>query len=184
MNDIHKMPKDTAHIYIDANNLYQNSRNYFDWRLDYKKFYTFLVEKYKTENVYLFIGHIPEYYWLYKKLRRIGFKLVFKEITRDSTGKAKGNCDADMAHTITKDFYEKGVLKKMPYKAVVVTADGDFASTIKFLRNNNALEIVLAPCPPYVRFKNGKVVKPLSFLIRKLDIDIEHLDIYQDLIKK
>ena len=173
-----------TYIYIDANNLHQNVRNYFDWRLDYKKFYIFLTEKYKTENAYLFIGHIPEYYWLYKKLRHIGFQLVFKEITRDEQGNTKGNCDADMAHTITKDFYEKGVLKKQPYKAVLVTADGDFASTIKFLRDRNALEIVLAPCPPYQTLLNGRTIKPLSFLIRKLNVDIEHIDIYADIVKK
>ena len=168
------------YIYIDANNLYQNARNYFGWRLNYTKFYTWLVEKYKTENIYLFIGHIPEYYWLYKKLQRIGFRLVFKEITRDNTGKAKGNCDADMAHTITKDFYEQGVLKKQLYKAVLVTADGDFASTIKFLRDKDALEIVLAPCPDVVILPNGNEQKPLSFLIRNLNIKIEYLHRHRD----
>ena len=44
-----KQQKHNVYVYIDGNNLYQNARNYFDWRLDYKKFYTFLVEKYETE---------------------------------------------------------------------------------------------------------------------------------------
>ena len=87
-----------------------------------------------------------------------------------------------MAHTITKDFYEKGVLKKQPYKAVLVTADGDFASTIQFLRDRNALEIVLAPCPPYIQLKSGRVVKPLSFLIRNLNIRIEYISRYKKIV--
>ena len=173
-----------TYIYIDANNLYQNIKNYFGWRLDYKKFYIFLTEKYKTKEVYLFIGYLPEYSWLYKKLETIGYTLIFKEITRDNAGKVKGNCDADMAHTITKDFYEKGVLKKQPYKAVLVTADGDFASTIQFLRDRNAFEIVLAPCPPYQKLSRNKTIRPMSYLIRKLRVPIEYLDIYADAVKK
>ena len=172
-----------TYIYIDANNLYQGIRYYFDWHLDYKKFYTFLVEKYKTETVYLFIGHAPEYYWLYKKLRRIGFQLVFKEITKDEQGNIKGNCDADMVLQIVQDYYENKT-NNINTKAVLVTADGDFASTIQFLRDRNAFEIVLAPCPPYIQLKSGRVVKPLSFLIRKLNIDIEHIDVYADTVKK
>ena len=173
-----------TYVYIDANNLHQNIKNYFDWRLDYKKFYIFLTEKYKTNNVYLFIGYLPEYSWLYKKLEIIGYTLIFKEITRDNTGKVKGNCDADMAHTITKDFYEQGVLKKQPYKAVLVTADGDFASTIQFLRDRNAFEIVLAPCPPVAYFPSGKKYNPMSNLIRKLRVPIIYISKYQTRLKR
>ena len=50
-----------TYIYIDANNLYQGIRYYFNWRLDYKKFYVFLTEKYKTENAYLF-------YWTHSRV--------------------------------------------------------------------------------------------------------------------
>ena len=168
-----KRHKQGVYAYIDANNLYQNAQNYFDWRLDYKKFYIFLTEKYKTQQVYLFIGHLPEYDWLYKKLERIGYTLVFKEITKDNTGKVKGNCDADMAHTITKDFYEKGILRKKPYKAVIITADGDFANTI-----------VLAPCPPVAYFPSSKKYNPMSNLIRKLRVPIIYISKYQTRLKK
>lgn len=170
-----------TYIYIDANNLYQGIRYYFNWRLDYKKFYIFLTEKYKTENVYLFIGHAPEYYWLYKKLRCIGFQLIFKEITKDAQENIKGNCDADMVLHIVKDYYENKI-NNINTKAVLVTADGDFASTIKFLRDRNAFEIVLAPCPPYIQLKSGRVVKPLSFLIRNLNIRIEYISRYKKIV--
>ena len=175
-------PKNTTYVYIDANNLYQGIRYYFDWRLDYKKFYTFLMEKYRAENVYLFIGYIPEYYWLYKKLQRIGFRLIFKEITKDEQGNIKGNCDADMVLQIVQDYYENKI-NNINAKAVLVTADGDYASTIKFLRDRDALEVVLAPCSPYIRVAK-KTHRPLSFLIRKLRVPIIYISKYQTRLKK
>ena len=69
-------------------------------------------------------------------------------------------------------------------KAVLITADGDFASTVKFLRDNTALEIVLAPCPPVAYFPSGKKYNPMSYLIRKLRVSIEYVDIYTDSIKR
>lgn len=175
--------KNNTHIYIDANNLYQGVRHYFDWRLDYKKFYIFLTERYKTDKVYFFIGYLPEYKWLYWKLQKLGFQLVFKEITKDIHGDTKGNCDADMVLKIVRNYYENK-MENVNIKAVLVTGDGDFASTIQFLKEKNALEIVLAPCPPLQTLPNSRVVKPMSFLIRKLNVDVEHLDIYKDIIKK
>ena len=163
-----------VNVYIDANNLYQNVRLHLEWRIDYQKFYTFLKHKYHFQKAYLFIGYIEKNKGLYDKLRQIGFTLVFKETIPvynkiNDKQEIKGNCDADMVLHIVKDYYESKI-RGIHCKAVVVTADGDFASTIKFLRDRDALEIVLAPCRE----------KYLSILIRKLNIKIDYLYQHQN----
>ena len=168
-----KPSKEKTNVYIDGNNLYQSIWLNLGWKMDYQKFYTFLKHKYHFQNAYLFIGYVEKNKRLYNKLEQIGFTLVFKEtipVYNEANNKheIKGNCDADMVLHIVRDYYENKI-QGVHCKAVVVTADGDFASTIKFLRDRDALEIVLAPC--------GE--KHLSILIRKLNIKINYLSYYK-----
>lgn len=164
-----KQVKEKIYIYIDANNLYQNVKTHLGWSIDYQKFYTFLKHRYNFQEAYLFIGYIEKNKWLYDRLQQIGFTLVFKETIpvynkANNQHEIKGNCDADMVLNIVRDYYENK-MQGVYCKAVIVTADGDFASTIRFLRDENALEIVLAPCKEQY----------LSILIRKLNIRIDYL---------
>ena len=71
-------------------------------------------------------------------LQKAGYILIFKPIILDGEKKPKGNCDADLVlHTILeKDNYDK---------AVIITSDGDFYSLIRYLYENNKLEMVLSP---------------------------------------
>jgi len=71
-------------------------------------------------------------------LQKAGYILIFKPIILDGEGKAKGNCDADLVlHAL---------LEREKYdKAVIVTSDGDFYSLVRYLRENNKLEMVLSP---------------------------------------
>ena len=178
------MTNHTTYIYIDGNNLYQNMKQYSGWRLDYKKFYIFLTEKYQAEKIYLFIGYMVEYRRLYRKLEKMGYVLIFKEIIKDHRGNVKGNCDPDMVLQIVQDYYENK-MAKIQTKAVLVTADGDFASTIKFLKDRDALKVILAPCPPSVKLSTGKRMKPVSYLIRKLyNAPITYLSQYEKRLKK
>ncbi len=96
---------------------------------------------------------------LYDCLTEIGFTLVFKEVTYDSEGKIKGNCDADLVLSTVCNFYEKQF-----NKAIVVSSDGDYASLIKFLKYKNTFHTLLSPHPK------------CSFLLRKLNISIVYLD--------
>lgn len=73
----------------------------------------------------------------------------------------KGNCDGDMVLQIVKDMYEQG----KNYKAVIVSADGDFASTIKLLQERQSLEMVLSPCKE----------NHLSIFIKKLNVPIDYV---------
>ena len=98
--------KQNVFVYIDGNNLYKNIKKYFEWSLDYEKFYIFLTEKHKANEIYLFIGYIEQNKALYKYLSSIGYALVFKETIPDEQGNIKGNCDGDMILHIVRDYYE------------------------------------------------------------------------------
>ncbi len=143
--------------YIDGANLHRGVKS-LGWDLDYKRFRVWLSDKYDIKNAYLFLGLIPKHKELYKYLQEAGFTLVFKEVTYDDGGKAKGNCDADLVFQATSDFYEKKFSK-----VVVVTSDGDYACLVDFLRKKESLLAVISPS------------KKCSYLLRKLNIPILYL---------
>ena len=52
-----KKPLNCNHAYIDGANLYRGTvKN--GWRIDYGKFYTWLVEKHHVKRAYIFMGYI------------------------------------------------------------------------------------------------------------------------------
>lgn len=125
------------YAFIDAQNVHRGIKS-LGWKIDWVKFRKYLKEKYSVETAYLFIGFIQSNQDLYSELQKAGYILIFKPIIMDGEGKAKGNCDADLVlHTILeKDNYDK---------AVIITSDGDFYSLVRYLYENNKLEMVLSP---------------------------------------
>jgi len=155
------MKKEQSNIaYIDAANLYNGIVSQ-KWKLDYKRFRIWLSEKYGVKLAYLFIGLVPKNKNLYTKLQEDGYTLVYKEVIYDGAGKPKGNCDADMVLSATRDYYENKF-----GKAVIVTSDGDYASLIKFLNDGGKLETVLSPA----------VEKKCSILIKRTGVPITYLN--------
>ncbi|MDO8752150.1 MAG: NYN domain-containing protein [Candidatus Wolfebacteria bacterium] len=134
------MKKDRNNFaYIDGANLYGGIAN-VGWKLDYARFRVWLSEKYDVDRAYVFIGLIPKYKDLYKYLQESGFTLVFKEVVYDGEGKPKGNCDADLVLQAARDTYEKKF-----DKAVIVSSDGDYASLVKFLMEQEKFKTILSP---------------------------------------
>lgn len=123
--------------FIDAQNVYKGVER-LGWRLDWKRFRIYLSEKYGVTQAYFFVGYIPENVRMYDLIRRCGYTIIFKQITRDVHGDVKGNIDADLVlHSlITKDVYDK---------AVIVSSDGDYESLVRYLYNNQKLKTVLSP---------------------------------------
>lgn len=156
------IPKENNFAYIDAANLYEGAEA-LGWKLDYKKFRVWLRDKYNVANAYLFIGFISKYKNLYTYFQESGFILIYKEITYDGIGKVKGNCDSSLVLKATRDFYEKQYSK-----AVIVSSDGDYAELVDFLKEKNALKIVISP--------NNKC----SYLLRKQNIPLTYLDDSKD----
>lgn len=124
------------YAYIDTQNVNLAVRE-CGWKLDWKKFYVYLREKYKAKKAYLFMGYLYKHRKLYKKMKIMGYTLMFKEISRISD-EIKGNVDAELVLQCATDIQEYN-------KAIIVTNDGDFACLAKFLYGKNKLQCVLSP---------------------------------------
>lgn len=53
--------------YIDGANLHRGVIS-SGWRLDYRRFRVWLMDKYGVEKVYMFVGMIPKYADMYARL--------------------------------------------------------------------------------------------------------------------
>lgn len=143
--------------FIDGANLHKAIEK-DGWVLDYARFRIWLKEKHKVKHAYLFMGYIPKYADLYKKLEGEGYILIFKEVVNGFDGQAKGNCDADLVFEMTKGYFENTY-----DRAVLVSSDGDYARLVNFLYENDRLKIILSPsnyCSRLLR----KMNPPITFL--------------------
>jgi len=143
-----------TNIYIDGNNLYRSAKE-LGFNIDYKRLRGWLSQKYNANNIYLFIGLVPEKVKFYEYLQSCGYILVFKQTV--SVGeKIKGNCDAELVLKTTSDFYTKSF-----DKCILITGDGDFGCLVEFLKENNSIEQVIAPdenkCSILLKNKNIEI---------------------------
>ena len=136
------------YTFIDGQNLNLGVQS-MGWKLDWKRFRTYLTEKYNVSTAYIFIGYIPENQKLYASLQKAGYVLIFKPVLPDKDGKVKGNVDADLVLQAMIDFTQYG-------KAIIVTSDGDFYSLVRYLYEHQKLLKVLSP-----------YVKTCSVLLKK-----------------
>lgn len=143
-----------VNIYIDGNNLYRGAKE-LGFEINYKKFRGWLRQKYKPQNVYLFIGLVPGRIKFYEHLQECGFILIFKQ-TISVDGRIKGNCDAELVLKTVSDFYTKSF-----NSCILITGDGDFGCLVEFLQENKSLNCVLAPdenkCSILLRNKNIEI---------------------------
>ena len=151
-------PKENNYAFIDGANLHKAIEE-LGWKLDYARFSIWLSEKYSVKRAYIFIGLVSKNKDLYTFLQEAGFTLVFKETTCDSTGKIKGNCDADLVLKAVVDYYEKNF-----DNAIIVASDGDYAGLVDFLKTRGVFRSLISPS------------NKCSILLRKLNIPIIYLD--------
>jgi len=135
-----KIPK--IYAFIDSQNLNLAIRD-CGWRLDFKKFYVYLKDKYKINKAFLFIGYVKENELLYRFLRKSGYKVILKptlEYKKDGNTITKGNVDAELVlHAMIQySYYEK---------AIIVSGDGDFHCLIEYLEVKEKLLYLLIPNP-------------------------------------
>jgi hypothetical protein len=161
------MEKENNYAYIDGANLHKGVKS-LGWKLDYTRFRVWLKDKYKIEKAYIFIGLIPSYKDLYKYLQESGFILVYKEVVYDNNGKPKGNCDADLVLQMVCDAYEDNFTE-----AVLVSSDGDYASSVKFLLDKNKLKVILSP----------HLEKECSILLKKTVAKISYINDQKTLLE-
>lgn len=142
------MKKEIIYAFIDSQNLNlsvlidlkdRKTKKIFykGWKLDFKRFFVYLQQKYQVNKAFLFIGYKEEYKQLYSSLKRWGFQLIFKP-TLDHAGKTKGNVDAELVlHSMIElNNYDK---------AIIVSGDGDFHCLIEYLEVKNKLFRIFVP---------------------------------------
>ena len=156
------------YAYIDGANLHQ-AMGALGWDMDYKKLRVWLKDKFHITTAYIFLGNIPKYSKLYSYLQECGFILLFKEVVYDNTGKAKGNCDADLVLKVTQDFY-KNVYDSM----LLISSDGDYASLVTFVLSEKKLLGILSPSNE----------KKCSILLKRTNAKIFYIDDQKHSLKK
>lgn len=125
-------PQKANYAFIDAQNLNAGLHR-LGWKIDWKKFRTYLSEERNVEVAYIFLGFMPDYQDLYLVLQKAGFVVVFKEILTNKDGDVKGNIDAELILQAMVDYdrYDR---------ALIVSGDGDFTCLLRYLAQNDKLE--------------------------------------------
>jgi uncharacterized LabA/DUF88 family protein len=171
-----KQPK--AYAFIDSQNLNLGIQK-MRWKLDWRKFRSFLRKQYNVEKAFLFIGYLPENEDLYIQMQEAGYLVVLKptlemyakphdpeappvtpvagepEVKKPPT---KGNVDAELV------LY---AMKELPNydKAIIVSGDGDFYCLVEYLSEKQKLLKVLAP-----NWMFSSLLKPYAEYIERLDL--------------
>lgn len=142
------MKKTITYAFIDAQNLNLGTskdvtRNgttiYKGWKLDFKKFFIYLKNKFQVDKAILFIGYIKENQKLYDSLISFGYELVYKPSIKNHDGVVKGNVDAEIV------LYSSSIYYNSYDKAVIVSGDGDFYCLHKFLVERKKLKTIIIP---------------------------------------
>jgi uncharacterized LabA/DUF88 family protein len=156
--------KENNFAFIDSQNLNLSIRD-LGWILDFKRFRTYLADKYAVSKAFLFIGFVEGNNDLYKSLQDAGFICIFKPTLKYQDGSTKGNCDAELVLQAMIEF-------KNYENAVIVTGDGDFYCLAKYLIEQEKMKAIMVPnknkfsallnfkiCRPHLRFMNDLKTK-------------------------
>ena len=128
--------------FIDGQNLHLGARD-DGWKIDHKKLRAFLKDKYKIGEAYYFPGYlVEEHEQLYTKLRKSGFRLVFKHHNIMQSSEKKGNADALMVFLIMRSLLEDS--DKFG-RILLITGDGDFYEVVDYLISIDRFEKILHP---------------------------------------
>ena len=131
------------YAYIDNQNLYLATKNAPEpWMVDMKRFRVYLLEKYKVERAYLFMGAYEDKYKdLYERYLSFGYELRFRHHSDSIKSQKKGNVDTDVVFQIMFDsFYESEF-----NKVILVSGDGDYFKTVQHLLRIDKFEKILLP---------------------------------------
>ena len=149
--------KSINYAFIDSQNLNLSIREQ-KWILDFKKFRVYLKDKYNISKAFLFIGYVPTEQKLYTALQTYNYLLIFKPTLKLSSGKFKGNVDAELVLQSMIEFpnYDK---------ALIVSGDGDFYCLVKYLISKNKLLKLMIPNQnKYSSLYRNKIQKHVVFM--------------------
>lgn len=139
------MPRRKAKTYafVDAANIIYGTRDE-GWKVDFKKLYKYLRERYKCRKIYYFAGlekNNRKQKGFYKKLKLFGYELVLKPVKmykQPGGGTVrKANCDVDLTFYAMRD-------KDQFVRAIFLTGDGDFAILMEYFLKLKKEVVVIA----------------------------------------
>ena len=111
------------------------------WSIDYKRFRTYLREKYHVDEAYYFFGYISEdQQKLYNNLQKAGFIVIFKEHKESLAGNKKGNVDTDIVFEMMKALIDEKF-----DKIILVSGDGDYKKVVDDLIKRKKFKKILFP---------------------------------------
>ena len=139
----HKREKVFA--FIDAQNIAKGIEN-SGWKVDWGAFRQWLAKKHNVSQAFMYIGYMSQNRDLYLQLNNNGFNIDLKQMVksvRDSsnsynTNDIKGNVDVDLTVGVWREYANY-------HKAIIISGDGDFASLIQHLIDNNKLKNIIVP---------------------------------------
>ncbi len=129
--------------FIDGQNLnYSTKRSSQPWQIDLAQFRVYLQQKYHVENAYYFMGYkIKKHAKLYKLIEESGYILSFRYHSEEMKTQKKGNVDTDIVFNMMRKIADKEKLNGM----ILVSGDGDYFQTVKYLVQNGKFIRLLAP---------------------------------------
>lgn len=169
MKTIRKTTNNRA--FIDGQNLRLGTTNAKpSWTIDLKRFRVFLMEKYKVQQAYYFMGaYDPKNQDLYNALQNYGYVVVFREHAGTSLSHKKGNVDTDIVFEIMRELVEQEDFDKV----ILVSGDGDYWRMVDYLIRKDKFEKLLVPN-----------VAKLSSLYKKRTSDVYRAYLDEEAVKK
>jgi hypothetical protein len=125
------------YVFIDSQNLNLGILG-LGWKLDFRRFHTYLVDKYGATKVFLFIGYVSGNELLYARLQDAGYVVIFKPTLTPPNRKPKGNVDAELVLHAMIEY-------KNYDNAIIVSGDGDFYCLVEYLYGKGKLGYVIVP---------------------------------------
>lgn len=131
--------------FVDGQNLHLWTNSEW-WKVDFKRFRIYLKDKFKVEEVYIFLWFLDEdQQKLYTNLQKAWFIIEFREHNSNMKWKKKWNVDVDIVFEIMKRLLEENDFDKI----VLVTWDGDYIKLVKYLIEKDKLKKILFPNDKY-----------------------------------
>lgn len=129
--------------FIDGQNLFLGTTTSSNpWKVDLYRLREYLRKKYGVAKAYYFLGCMDTNRQdLYDLIQDAGFILVFRAHNENVASNKKGNVDTDIVFTMMRNFHENAEIDKF----FLVSGDGDYYKTAKYLRDQGKLGKVLFP---------------------------------------
>ena len=130
--------------FIDGQNLRKGTAS-AGWEVDFKRFRTYLTEKYAVETAYYFFGYKQRIGWMlsiYTNIENTGFVLMFGNKSSSSLAEKDGDVDAHIVFEMMRHYID--AIDSFD-TMVLVSGDGDFIRVVRYLILRNQFRIALLP---------------------------------------